>query len=111
MKKLLLQWSFCSSARRQLEQIKSMARSSMTRATVLLRSTLAALGSAILMAGPAAAVPAFPQKPVTIIVPFPPGASLDNLVRVVAKELSEEWNQPVIVENRSGAGGIVGTGA
>src|SRR5690625_4521543 len=53
----------------------------------------------------------YPQKPVTMVVPFPPGASLDNIVRAVANELSEEWGQSVIVKNRTGAGGIVGIGS
>lgn len=51
----------------------------------------------------------FPERPVRIIFPFPAGAVSDFLIRLVAKNASEEWGQPVIVENRSGGAGILGT--
>ena len=59
-------------------------------------------------AGGAAAQP-FPAKPVRIIVPQTPGGASDLLARVVGQKLSERWGQPVVVENRAGAGGNVGT--
>jgi tripartite-type tricarboxylate transporter receptor subunit TctC len=52
---------------------------------------------------------AYPTKPVTLIVPFPPGGSTDIVGRVVADGLSKELGQPVVIENRGGAGGTVGT--
>ncbi|RYF54206.1 MAG: tripartite tricarboxylate transporter substrate binding protein [Comamonadaceae bacterium] len=55
-----------------------------------------------------ASAQAFPAKPVRFIVPFSPGGGVDVLIRTVAKELSEQWKQPVIVENKPGAGGIIG---
>jgi len=58
-------------------------------------------------AGPAAAQP-FPSRPVTLIVPFAPGATTDVLARAVAQELSATWQQPVVVENRPGASGNIG---
>jgi tripartite-type tricarboxylate transporter receptor subunit TctC len=51
---------------------------------------------------------AFPSRPVTLIVPFAPGATTDVLARAVAQELSVAWRQPVIVENRPGASGNIG---
>lgn len=51
---------------------------------------------------------AFPTRNVTVIVPFPAGATLDFLVRQVAQLLTERWKHAVIVDNRTGAGGIVG---
>lgn len=53
----------------------------------------------------------FPSKPVKLIVPFPPGGGTDILARPIAQKLSEKWGQPVIIENRGGAGGNIGTKA
>jgi tripartite-type tricarboxylate transporter receptor subunit TctC len=62
----------------------------------------------LLMAGPAWADGPWPQKPVRIVVPFPAGGSNDTLCRIVADKLSADWHQPVIVDNRPGAGGNIG---
>ncbi len=51
----------------------------------------------------------YPNKPVKIIVPFPPGGTSDVMGRMMAPELSKILNQPVVVENVGGAGGVVGT--
>src|SRR5687768_16565705 len=69
------------------------------------------LGAALLLAvalAPAAFAQAFPAKAVTIVVPFPPGGSMDALGRISAEKLSALWGQPVLVDNRAGAGGLVG---
>ncbi|TFZ02759.1 tripartite tricarboxylate transporter substrate binding protein [Ramlibacter henchirensis] len=50
----------------------------------------------------------FPNKPVKILVPQTPGGASDSLARIVAQKLAEKWGQPVVVENRAGAGGNVG---
>ena len=54
------------------------------------------------------AQPTFPNKPINLIVPFPPGASTDLLARYLAPKLKDALDQPVIVENRPGAGGTLG---
>ena len=51
----------------------------------------------------------YPQKPVRLVNPFPAGSPSDNAARLFAKKLQDQWNQPVIVENRPGAGGTIGT--
>jgi tripartite-type tricarboxylate transporter receptor subunit TctC len=61
----------------------------------------------------AAAIPAFaqgayPNKLVRIVVPFPPGGGIDVLIRAIGVELSNKWGQPVIVENKAGAGSLIG---
>ena len=46
---------------------------------------------------------AYPGKPITMIVPFPPGGPTDLVARVIAQKMSEQMTQPVVVENRAGA--------
>ena len=53
----------------------------------------------------------YPEKPIKIIVPFPPGGSVDILARVVGQRMQENWGQPVIVESRAGASTMIGTAA
>jgi tripartite-type tricarboxylate transporter receptor subunit TctC len=50
----------------------------------------------------------YPARPVTIVVPYPPGGSNDTFARALGKKLSDAWAQPVIIENRGGAGGSIG---
>jgi tripartite-type tricarboxylate transporter receptor subunit TctC len=57
---------------------------------------------------PDAAAQAFPSKPVKLVIPFPPGGSLDNIGRLIAQKLSEAWGQQVVIENKPGAGGNIG---
>jgi tripartite-type tricarboxylate transporter receptor subunit TctC len=60
-------------------------------------------------AAPALADAPFPAKQVTIVAAYPPGGTVDLLSRVLAQKLGEDWKQPVIVENRAGASGIIGS--
>src|SRR6202158_3689650 len=71
----------------------------------------AALAAALLGAAPASAQP-YPSRTVTVVVPFPPGGSLDGVARILVQKLNETVGQHFIVENRaSGASGIVGANA
>ncbi|MGE4336074.1 MAG: Bug family tripartite tricarboxylate transporter substrate binding protein [Pigmentiphaga sp.] len=55
-----------------------------------------------------AAADSYPDKAVSLVIPFAPGGATDRLGRMVAQGLAQRWNTPVVVENRSGAGGNVG---
>jgi tripartite-type tricarboxylate transporter receptor subunit TctC len=77
------------------------------RAAALLMAVLALTG-ALAPAPSIAADEAFPTRVVRIVVPFPAGGTADVLPRIVADKLSERWQQPVVVENRAGAGGNIG---
>ena len=70
---------------------------------------LAAGCAAFLAAGAAFAQSAYPTKPVRLIIAFTPGSSTDIVGRAVAAKLQEFWGQPVIAENRVGAGGSIGS--
>ena len=61
--------------------------------------------------GTAANAQTYPARPVTFIVPFPPGGGTDISARTVAQKLSTKWPHPVVAENRAGAAGIVGASA
>jgi tripartite-type tricarboxylate transporter receptor subunit TctC len=65
---------------------------------------------ALAMAGMGgAAADGFPTKPLRLIVPFPPGGFNDTLARTLGQKLTERWGQPVVVDNRPGAGSTIGT--
>jgi len=65
----------------------------------------------LLLLAPTASAQGWPTKTVRIVVPFPPGGSADLLPRIVGEKLAQQWNQPVVIENRAGAGGNIGATA
>lgn len=72
--------------------------------------SLIGLGCALTLtlAASGASAQSYPSKPLTLIVPFAPGASADGIARIVGRELSQVLGQPVVVENKPGAGGATG---
>ena len=68
-----------------------------------------AIGILACLALPHASASEYPAKPIRIIAQFTPGTSTDILARIVAQKMSEDWGQQVIVDNRPGAGAVIGT--
>ncbi|HEX5286036.1 MAG TPA: tripartite tricarboxylate transporter substrate-binding protein, partial [Polaromonas sp.] len=81
----------------------------MTRASTTLFCSLA-LSTALAAPGIASAA-GYPDKPITLVVPYPPGGATDIIGRVVAQKLGGALGQTVVIDNRGGAGGNIGAAA
>ncbi len=75
------------------------------------RRGLLSVGTALVLAAPVLAQNAFPDRPVTLVVPFPPGGSTDVMARLLAERMAPSLGQPVLVENRPGGATVVGAEA
>ena len=67
-----------------------------------------ALAATLMLAAPAFAQ-SFPTKPMTIVVPASPGGAIDLAARLIGQKFTEAWGQPVVIENKTGATGVIGT--
>ena len=76
--------------------------------TLLRRLTLAA---GVAAAGAPACAQDYPRQPVRLVVPFAAGGGVDVVARIISPRLGEELGQPIVIENRGGAGGTLGTAA
>ena len=73
------------------------------------KMTKAILAAALFAATSAAWTQSYPSRPVRVVVPYPPGGGTDLVARTIAQKMTETLGQPVVVDNRSGANGILGT--
>ncbi len=75
------------------------------------RNVLASLATlaCLATAGPVLAADAYPSRPITIVVPYPPGGTADNLARVLAKGMSDRLGASIVISNKGGAGTVIGT--
>ncbi|MGE0799831.1 MAG: Bug family tripartite tricarboxylate transporter substrate binding protein [Lautropia sp.] len=73
------------------------------------RMVAAGLAALALLCGAGVRAESYPDKAVRFIVPFPPGGGADIVARLLARKLAERWGQQVVVDNRAGAGGVIGT--
>src|SRR6478672_8679242 len=73
------------------------------------RAVLAAAGLLIMLTASAAAQSDYPNRPVRLIIPFPAGGSNDIVGRAIATQMGERLGKQVVVDNRTGAGGVIGT--
>lgn len=74
-----------------------------------MRNHLISISALLLLAVPAIVAAAYPERTIRIIVPYPPGGNIDITARTVAPGLSEALGQPVVIDNRGGAGGTIGS--
>jgi tripartite-type tricarboxylate transporter receptor subunit TctC len=74
-----------------------------------MHSLLATAGVLLALTAPAAAQADYPNRPVRLIIPFPPGGSNDVVGRMIGTQLGEKLGKQVVVDNRGGAGGVIGT--
>src|SRR5690349_12960974 len=102
--------------RRPCATVSRSEKSSVTRRLFMQRTLRICICSALLTVPathaaqtPAKGGSAYPTKPIRIVVTYPPGGPTDIVGRAVGQKLTEAWSQPVIIDNRAGAGGVVGT--
>src|SRR5262245_61311415 len=99
---------FLSRLRWLLDRPPSRTMTPGTKAHTCSIAVIVAIGTFFLAAVPLACAQDYPNRPVKIVVPFPAGGTADAMPRLFTDWLSRKWGHPVVIENRSGAGGNIG---
>ena len=74
------------------------------------RAFITLLGGAAVVCPHVAAAQSYPSRPITMVVPFPPGGGADVLVRILTRHMAEDLGQVIVVQNQPGAGGAIAFG-
>src|SRR5216684_4249281 len=77
---------------------------------MLARALAAALLAALVLAAGAASAQTYPSRPVTLVVPYPPGGATDAIARIIQDSMSQSLGQQIVIENIGGAGGMIAAG-
>jgi len=80
----------------------------MLRRLIFIAAVLASFHSALAAEGPGQDAAGYPARPIRVVVPSSPGGGIDTLARILGPKLYEKWGKPIIVDNRAGAGGLIG---
>src|SRR5690606_35697925 len=97
--------------RKNIQNIRNTPELTRGDSRMLTNSWMRAAFCAVALCAAAAHADSFPAKPVTMIVPYPAGGATDVVARAVSEQLASAWKQPVVVENRAGAGTTIAAAA
>src|SRR3546814_4993514 len=93
------------------QELRQIHTGDITIHTSFLKPLAALCAAAALLGASPAASAAYPDRPVTWIVPFPPGGAMDNIARTLGEAMGRQLNTSFVIENRAGAGGNIGAAA